>query len=1018
MSNLLCAPRVQATILCSRDIEIVKRPDIDLESVEVVIAIGLHNQADTLQEALRSALEQSVVATGRGLVLILDDGSTDNWQKVVRSEMRHPKVMVISGRCGSPARTRNALLDFVDEHFPSSQWVARLDADDVLAGQEVVSCLCERGNEAGATYILGSNHLRCDGRLLSWSNIAAPDELNSPCSVLSLIESFVKYGGRRELPSCNLIIRTHSGIRYPDIRGAEDHWLVASLLIFRQDEGIIVPRPVYATYTLHGKESIRNLWTSEWGGQRARLAEAARMWVSALEEGREVLGAGLEGVVWREGGRVCKKFYPWAMDLATVERVDRLVKVCPEIFPGPLSWAREGENWFCSYPEPIATALNVPVSMDKVVSFLLAQARKGCLAANVKRDNLRQTPDGRILNIDIGTDILAFTPSRFLDVAARTYSICVLGNSDGEYSRRPSLERQHEALAKLPGFDAFYSSLIEELYPHVVLKEDTTVWACPRKARQVSLLIKTCPQDWRGIDRQIEHIVTQLSYPRSFARIFVTVDTYVGPYLRQFEEGDLEALLAVLQRLRTQGVVNEVLVAPDTPEVISETYKRWFANAEIKQTHTSSNAPLFPQLWAFDQIKTKYVLQCDADVLVGRRDFHHDYLKEMLDALGADDVLGVGFNIPKRQKGFVSYQAPQGGYVPEIRLGLFDLEKVRSLLPLPNPVIEGRFELMWHRALEAKQRTNGMRCLRGGDSQTFYVHPQNHDKSRVDLAKIRDLIAQGLYPAEQADKWDLVPDAAWSYPARTEHVVFLLKGKDTPLTKVRRCFESLRRQTSQNFGLIVIDDGGSIRTNWQYPLLLADLLKRTTLIRRADRVGYLPNIIEAVEKICSNPETLIVILDLDDALMSDRVVTRLMEACESGADLINGVMFRPDKPFHEYPPNYREPRKVGGGNVWAHLRAFKKSLFEKVPKDYFKFNGKWVDEVTDYALMLPMAELSECPVYLDDLFCYYHQRQPYTKERKLRQVKILQELLAKQPLCCSLVDAEKDERFPKDEVCL
>jgi len=50
-------------------------------------------------------------------------------------------------------------------------------------------------------------------------------------------------------------------------------------------------------------------------------------------------------------------------------------------------------------------------------------------------------------------------------------------------------------------------------------------------------------------------------------------------------------------------------------------------------------------------------------------------------------------------------------------------------------------------------------------------------------------------------------------------------------------------------------------------------------------------------------------------------------------------MFRPDKPFHDYPPNYANPRETGGGNVWAHLRAFRKSLFEQVPKAYFQIDG-------------------------------------------------------------------------------
>lgn len=332
---------------------------------------------------------------------------------------------------------------------------------------------------------------------------------------------------------------------------------------------------------------------------------------------------------------------------------------------------------------------------------------------------------------------------------------------------------------------------------------------------------------------------------------------------------------------------------------------------------------------------------------------------------------------------------------------------------------------MWHRALEAHQQRGRMRCLRGGDPRTFYVHPQNADKQTLDLPRVRDLVAQGLVPTAQWGKWDLVRAAQWAYQARAEAIVFLLKGKETVADKLKRCLDSLRRQTDQDFGLVVIDDGGSISNSWKLPLLLGGLVERTTLIRRQTRLGYLPNFIETVEVVCRNPETLIVVLDQDDALMSDMVVESLRAAYDGGADLVNGAMFRPEKPLNLYEPNYHAARETGGGNVWAHLRGFRKSLFQRVPKDYFQIDGKWVEQVSDYAVMLPMAELATKPVHIDHIYCCFHQRNAYPPARKLEQFGLINAILSKpslrhaaKPVSPAFPAAEKHSESDASDACI
>ena len=61
-----------------------------------------------------------------------------------------------------------------------------------------------------------------------------------------------------ELPSCNLWIRTGFKAVYPEVESAEDHWLVAHLLIKHSDVGRLFPDILHAKYTLSGNTTQRN----------------------------------------------------------------------------------------------------------------------------------------------------------------------------------------------------------------------------------------------------------------------------------------------------------------------------------------------------------------------------------------------------------------------------------------------------------------------------------------------------------------------------------------------------------------------------------------------------------------------------------------------------------------------------------------------------------------------------------------------------------------------------------------
>ena len=981
--------------LILRELITHKQCDSDYVNAPVLIGIGLHNQADVLARALASALSQTLVMERKAQIVILDDQSTDNWRECCEALLSHPSVTVLSAVCGSPARMRNQLLDYAAT--TTAKWVARLDADDVFDNPKSVEALWLRGRDKQVDFVLGSNRLVQGGNLLSQTNIADPEVLLNPGRLLTFINDFCNGRVCNELPSCNLLLSTKVTERYPNIRSAEDHWFITRLLLLPQFTGEILSQPYYAIYTLGGADTESNKNKDVWKEQRQRLAYVARQWSSVLNPSVRYLGSGQEGVVIQTGDDIEKLFYPWALD---DEHVDWLKQALPRNNLVPqVKWHKQQGNWRYRTPNLCSRELQLPVSAVIVGQFLQGMYAAGICGMNIKRDNIRQLADGSLHYIDLGCDIQPLTSSKFLDMAARLYAIAILQLPDEELVRRKSFVPQDKALSQLPGFSDFYLALIEALHPNTALLQHDELMSFKADVDTDStLLIKACSQDAEVLFSQVSHIVSQLNFPKRFKRIILLIDSYRGPFLRQFAYGDFNKLNLVADELLRAKVIDEILIAPTCESQISATYSQWFGSSEVTHSHTDKLAPLFSQLWAFDQIDTRYVLQCDCDVLVGRKDWQHDYLAEMKAELLDPKVISVGFNIAKSTDSFLPYFGQGGEFAPEVRMGLLDLEKITALQPISNPIADSKYTLTWHRALQARQKRDGLCSLRGGDPKTFYVHPRNEDKVNVDFAVVRDCISQGLYPQKQQEQFDLVADADWHYPERKESVVFLLKGRYTAINKLVRCLDSLRMQTEQSFGIVLIDDASGYAHNWYYPMLLGALKSRTTLIRREQHQGRIPNFVYGISEICSNDDSMIVILDQDDCLMRKDVVQNIYAASKAGADLVQMPMFRPNKPLKLYQPEYIDVRRKGGNNVWAHQRAFKKSLFDKVPLCYFKKGNEWISSVTDYATMLPMAEMAKRPVFLDQGYAYFHQRDEYPSSVKAEQAKLLAEVFAKQSL--------------------
>lgn len=1011
------APKTLRTQLTHRDMQFVTRPSPEALAKDVIVGVLHRNDVSGLRCALQSVLAQDIA--DRVAILIMDDCSDEGWlSDLDASVLLHPCVIVVSGRFGSPAHSRNALLDLVDAHFPTARWVARLDSDDVLAETRSLSALVEAGDREGCDYVLGSNLLRHGTGPVTSANWAHEATLKNPTSLNHFIQRFCRLEIDNELPSCNLLLRVRRGLRYPNVSSAEDHWLVAGLLMHTPHRGCVVTSPPYAIYSLNGNVTRLNKRNDAWTRSRNELAQASAAWLQVASHADLILGWGQEGVVWKDADGIFKRFYSHSMSTDDLLALRPMAMRSEGALIGFDVLESGDSGAIIQLVDTPLDKVNHKLSADQIRRYLIKLYRARLVTSNIKRDNLRLSKTGELQYIDIGRDIVPLTASRFLDCAARLYAIGLMGWPDHELARRETRESAIESLEPLLGFADFYRELLSEIQQPESSGPVTGFDSVePRHHGDVTFLIKACPQDADTLAEQVMHLTGEFRLISSFHKVVLLLDPYEGPYLRQFNKGDPDALRATTCRLRDDGWIDDFWIAPTSLPEIEATYKRWFAQGKVHQTHTTSGAPLFAQLWAFQQIETTFVLQADVDVLVSLSDASHDVISDMKTAMRDESVWCTGFNIPMGPEALIGYRGEPNDFAPEVRFGLLHIPRVMAHQPFENPVREGRFLWMWHRVLEYAQTCISTRSVRGGDYRSCYIHPRNEDKRWPGLPVTRDLFSQGIYPVEQIGCWDLVPTTRWCYPQREEDIVIVMLGRDTSLNKLERSFQSLRMQSDQNFGVIFVDDGGEKGLLSAFHHRLKWLKGRLSLVRRPERVGHIKNLIFAARGLCTRPETLLVVLDQDDALLGADTVERLRAAMKNGAELINGPMFRPDKPLQLYPVDYDEPRAKGGGNVWAHLRAFTKSLFDRIPSNAWT-EAPDVDCLTDFLTMVPMAELTHRTLYLDGPYVYLHDRVAYPSERKRRESVAKNWLFTQQPyspeLASGTLEAGRNEALKLD----
>lgn len=84
--------------------------------------------------------------------------------------------------------------------------------------------------------------------------------------------------------------------------------------------------------------------------------------------------------------------------------------------------------------------------------------------------------------------------------------------------------------------------------------------------------------------------------------------------------------------------------------------------------------------------------------------------------------------------------------------------------------------------------------------------------------------------------------------------------------------------------------------------------------------------------------------------------------------------------------------------MWQHLRSFRKRLFDAIPDDALRLDGKYIEVAQDWAYLLPMVELAKHPVALaEPLYLYEPSGAGKNGQRAWRE-EIIGRIVAKAPL--------------------
>jgi len=221
---------------------------------------------------------------------------------------------------------------------------------------------------------------------------------------------------------------------------------------------------------------------------------------------------------------------------------------------------------------------------------------------------------------------------------------------------------------------------------------------------------------------------------------------------------------------------------------------------------------------------------------------------------------------------------------------------------------------------------------------------------------------------------------------------------------------SVLNQDYDNYTVYFIDDASTDNTEQEAKRIVdrysEDIKSKVRFHRNEKNKKALYNICWAIEQ--APDDTVIVLLDGDDWLSSENVLSHLNEVYSSEdiwlttgsyvetqtAKVVKSLKV-PEEAWKNGVRKFREP--PGHPNIFSHLRTFKKALFQGIDeKDLLDHDGEHYKCTFDRALMYPMIEMAGPDHHrvVESVLYVYNRQNPLSVDRvdRSRQLRIEQEL--------------------------
>ena len=476
--------------------------------------------------------------------------------------------------------------------------------------------------------------------------------------------------------------------------------------------------------------------------------------------------------------------------------------------------------------------------------------------------------------------------------------------------------------------------------------------------KECSLLIKSNPMEADTIYENVRHIILQLEKNDIFKERILVVDPPSEERARRYTKDNNEKFCIEIDRLKEDGFIDRV-VQLNLPNDYS-IYKKYFSIMS-NDVHSQNGQGLLATLKGFESRKTKYVFQTDSDII-----YFNDGRENLIDALNAlknRNSLLLSLSIAHDHS-----EDLKGTSRTEVRTSLIDLEKLRAKLPLKNELENKKIKNTWHRALDKTLKND--ESIRLTSNHLFFIHPENELKRDNNFISIvREQVKNAFVPRVQFGNVNLVSSFDW-VPKTSKELVVFIRGRNTPVVKLKRLFDSLARQNFQDFQVVYIDDNSSEISSFEYVRFLANYSSvwqnKIIYIKNEKRVGSLANFEYFYKHICVNPRSIIINIDNDDALIGKDAFNIIKEKFDDGHDVSVGNCFRLDKPLKKYNVvSFKKSWKRNGDNIWLHPKCFRRYLCEYIQDWLFK-DGKYIEVATDYAMVLPICEYAYSPTFIEE----------------------------------------------------